>query len=369
MEGNLQQGQVPLFRWCGWHGYNPQLEWLQCPEDQLPAIRDLLQVQFDRAWGLSMNADDIVVEFISGGAWNRAFKVTLPPDLPLPASTLSVKNQHHQTPATTASNLPRQYIRHLVLRLSVPVLQSTKTRSEVATVGWVRQHTKIPVPRIFLYDATGSTFGGYEWILMEHMPGQPYYEVQDRLPTEAKAALARTVAECVHSLWSMPFDGIGSLYYDDDDADLVRVDSGHIAINVMDLNGVPTAAGQNKEPHLGPLCSNLYMGDWRPEYPFPRGPFRDLRRFCSSFVEAAHHELHDPRQQQRERIFGLSQSLCFDDHEYNLQLHNASKYVPEETPAAKLKRQRRVARYKAELTRILRGCPPPRTWTVVVRGR
>ncbi|KAK8084476.1 hypothetical protein PG997_005747 [Apiospora hydei] len=295
MEGNSQQGEVPLFRWYGWHGLNPQLEWLQCPEDQLPAIRDLLQVQFERVWDLSMNTDDIAVESISGGAWNRAFKVTLPPDLPLRASTLSIKNQHHQTPATTSSSLPRQYFRYLVLRLSVPVLQSTKTHSEVATIGWVRQHTKIPVPRVFLYDATGSTFGGYEWILMEHMPGQPYYEVQDRLPTEAKAALARTVAD------------------------------------------------------------NFYMGDWRPEYPFPRGPFRDLRRFCSSFIEAAHHELHDPRQQQRESIFSLSQGLFFDDHENSLQLPNASKYVSEETPAAKLKRQRRVARYKAELTRIFEG--------------
>ncbi|KAK8045575.1 hypothetical protein PG993_005599 [Apiospora rasikravindrae] len=293
MEGTSEQER--LFRWNAVYWEGPSLEWLQCPEDQVLRIRHLLQAQFERVWGLPLAPDAIVVEFISQGAWNRAFKVTLPPSAP---------------------SLPHPYCRHLVFRLSLPVLQSAKTRSEVATMRWVRQHTNIPVPRVFMYDATGRTFDDYEWILMEHMPGRPYWDVQDQLSTDAKVALARTIAEWVHSLWAMPFDKIGSF--------------------------------------------QLYFGDWRPEYSFPRGPFQDLRRFCSSFVEAAHHELLDPRQRKRAQIANLRFGLEYGDYEYILHhpkspstKRNITHRIKREEKAAQKERQEKVARYKAELIQIL----------------
>ncbi|KAK6851984.1 hypothetical protein PG995_012109 [Apiospora arundinis] len=331
--------QQPLFRWSA--GY---VEWLLEPEDQIAAIRDLLQIQLKRVWALSLEANDIVVEFIAEGTWNRAFKVTLPPGLSLPFPT---KDQYQH-----------QYCRHLVFRLSLPV----------------RHHTTIPVPRVFLYDATGHTYNGYEWILMEHMPGQRFASLQDKLPLESKVALARTIADWVHSLWSIPFDGIGSLY--DDAADggahnerdeqhddgIAHTDCGPVAVSVMDLYGTPPLGTAEQKPvvRLGPLCAQQYMGDWRPEYPFPRGPFRDLRHFCHSFLDVVRYELRDIRQEQRAYIWELCGDLHYTDIEYQIKRPNTPscqvKYMQrrlnEETPEDKCERQKELVRHKAELVRV-----------------
>ncbi|KAK8007343.1 hypothetical protein PG989_001333 [Apiospora arundinis] len=325
--------QQPLFRWSA--GY---VEWLLEPEDQIAAIRDLLQIQLKRVWALSLEANDIVVEFIAEGTWNRAFKVTLPPGLSLPFPT---KDQYQH-----------QYCRYLVFRLSLPVLQSSKTRSEVTTLRWVRHHTAIPVPRVFLASLS----------------------LQDKLPLESKVALARTIADWVHSLWSIPFDDIGSLY--DDAADggahnerdeqhddgIARTDCGPVAVSVMDLYGTPPLGTAEQKPvvRLGPLCAQQYMGDWRPEYPFPRGPFRDLRHFCHSFLDVVRYELRDIRQEQRAYIWELCGDLHYKDIEYQIKRPNTPscqvKYMQrrlnEETPEDKCERQKELVRHKAELVRV-----------------
>ncbi|KAK8848658.1 phosphotransferase enzyme family-domain-containing protein [Apiospora arundinis] len=259
--------QQPLFRWSA--GY---VEWLLEPEDQIAAIRDLLQIQLKRVWALSLEANDIVVEFIAEGTWNRAFKVTLPPGLSLPFPT---KDQYQH-----------QYCRHLVFRLSLPVLKSSKTRSEVTTLRWVRHHTAIPVPRVFL---------------------------------------------------------------------------------VMDLYGTPPLGTAEQKPvvRLGPLCAQQYMGDWRPEYPFPRGPFRDLRHFCHSFLDVVRYELRDIRQEQRAYIWELCGDIHYEDIEYQIKRPNApscqvkcmQRRLNEETPEDKCERQKELVRHKAELRSLSTSSP------------
>lgn len=349
MEGNSQH--KPVFRWIAnaWRGCL-DLEWLQSPEALVPAIRALLQVQIERAWGFTLSSDSMEVEFISEGAWNRAYKVTLPPSLPV-------------EPLEQASPTSQPYCRHLVFRLSAPVLASDKVRSEVATLRWVRQRTAIPVPRVFLYDASGRTFPGYEWILMDLMPGKPLDQVWDDLPLEATNALASTVAEWVHSLWSLPFDSIGSLYDDVDEASLPCTDTSRpVAVRVMNLDGIDTAGDLKKrDPQLGPVCSTAYMGDWRPEYRVARGPFRDMRQFCLSCVDIARRELQDVRQQTRARIEHLTTSLYYEDSEYLIQRRpssdrhtkNIKRKMEKETSADRRERHQQIDQHKTELAQIV----------------
>ncbi|QKX62831.1 uncharacterized protein TRUGW13939_09996 [Talaromyces rugulosus] len=61
----------------------------------------------------------------------------------------------------------------LIMRVSLPVDPVHKTRSEVATVEWVRCVTNIPTPRVIAYDATRESEIGFEWILMTEMPRRP----------------------------------------------------------------------------------------------------------------------------------------------------------------------------------------------------
>ncbi|KAK8036363.1 hypothetical protein PG991_001500 [Apiospora marii] len=335
MEGRSQQ--QPLFRWKSGGG-DQDLEWIQRPKALVPAIRDLLQAQLRQAWGLSIASDAISVEFMSQGTWNRAYKVT------------------SSAAGSWSSDFPS------------PLLASDKVRSEVATLRWVRRHTAIPVPRVFLYDATGRTFSGYEWILMELMPGKPFWAVHKQLPLEAKTALAATIAEWVHSLWSLRFDGIGSLYDatgDNEAHGLARPDSsGPTSVGVMDLFGVDMVGdSKEREPHLGPISSEMYMIDWRPEYPVPRGPFSDLRQFCSSFADVTRHEINDPRQQKRAKIYSLIYTAYYEDYEYALKrpdtslrrIRVAKSQRKLEDKKARRERRDRVAQAKVELAEIFEG--------------
>ncbi len=59
------------------------------------------------------------------------------------------------------------------MRVTLPVDPIHKTLSEVATLGFVRAHTKIPVARVIALDASNNIDLGFEWILMERTVGSP----------------------------------------------------------------------------------------------------------------------------------------------------------------------------------------------------
>src|SRR5690606_19108341 len=59
---------------------------------------------------------------------------------------------------------------------------------------------KIPAPRVYAYDSSAENELGYEWILMEKLPGVPYQSVADNLSVNARLAVARTIAEWLDQL-------------------------------------------------------------------------------------------------------------------------------------------------------------------------
>lgn len=341
----VERTTEPLFRWQGSNERSPDLEWMESVESQVPRIHDLLLVLLRARWGLPLSPDAISVEFLSQGAWNRAFKVAIKYGGCLPQSCPLVEDYDRASGSYRA-----------ILRLSVPIERSLKTLSEVATLQWVKKCTAIPVPRVFMYDATGDSLGGYEWILMEQMPGQPFSSMRDGLDDGAKTSLARTIAEWVHALWSIRYDAIGSLYEEDGIESLMKRTGYEEG---MSTNGVRDGVGDKKElrMHISQLCSQQYMGDWRPEYSFHRGPFSDLRSFCLSFVYATSAELRDDRQKQRSHI----EKLCSDIYDDDLECiadkpalpvakrNRTKRYLEAETSAEREKRQHRLEANKADL--------------------
>ena len=55
---------------------------------------------------------------------------------------------------------------HYITRIPVPVQPRLKTLGEVATIGYVRQNTKIPVPNVLKFDFSHNNELGFEWTLM-----------------------------------------------------------------------------------------------------------------------------------------------------------------------------------------------------------
>jgi len=97
------------------------------------------------------------------------------------------------------------------MRVSLPVDPQYKTLSEVATVGWMWHFTSLPVPKIISYHANRDNLLGFEWILMEKMPGKPLADVWKSMQFSAKVQLVRKLAAHSSCLFKNQLRGIGNL--------------------------------------------------------------------------------------------------------------------------------------------------------------
>ena len=101
-----------------------------------------------------------------------------------------------------------------VFRVTLPVEPSYKTASEVATLSYIREHTSVPVPRIIAHSPTADNELGFEWILMEKIPGVSLKTVWREMDMEAKERVTRVVAQFAKQLHDRcSFDVIGNLYF------------------------------------------------------------------------------------------------------------------------------------------------------------
>ncbi|EEU33638.1 uncharacterized protein NECHADRAFT_56350, partial [Fusarium vanettenii 77-13-4] len=101
-----------------------------------------------------------------------------------------------------------------LMRVSLPVCPKLKTMSEVATLQFVRQETQLPVPRVIAFDHSSQNELGFEWILMEKMPGVPVRQQWGKLTMDAKADLVKAIAKFQAHLFNPKnrFQGIGNIF-------------------------------------------------------------------------------------------------------------------------------------------------------------
>jgi hypothetical protein len=91
---------------------------------------------------------------LPGGGFNKVYTVSASGD-----------NDGDGDGEDVASQLP------YIFRVTLPVEPFYKTASEVATISYVREHTHLPVPRIIAHSPIADNELGFEWMLMEKIPG------------------------------------------------------------------------------------------------------------------------------------------------------------------------------------------------------
>ena len=115
---------------------------------------------------------------------------------------------------------------------------------------------------------------------MEKLPGTQYRSIADNMAMEDKLAIAGTIAVWVDQLSRRIYDTIGSFYSD-----------------------------QSGNLELGHPVIQQFMGDWRHEYHFERGPFDNFCSYIRSFVDCVGAELFDRRQHLRAIIDAIEDRI------------------------------------------------------------
>lgn len=159
-----------------------------------------------------------------------------------------------------------------VMRVSLPVDPHHKTIGEVTTLRWLRRHTTIPVPGVIGFDSSSDNKIGFEWIMMDFMPGVSAWYMWRKMSMAAKRTLVERLADYQVQLCkssrpshgSSGFSGIGTLK---DASENEITGTGNLAV----------APGRNVSP--------IFF--WGPHYDYdvPRGPFRSSHDWLHSYIQ------------------------------------------------------------------------------------
>ena len=164
---------------------------------------------------------EVTVKFLAEGAFNKAY-------------TINTK--------TTSDATVKSYI----FRATLPVEPGDKVRNEVATLDYVKQWTKIPVPAVIAYDSSSENDLGFEWILMEKIPGVPLQDIWRRLSDSSKEAITREIASYVLQIReNCDFHEIGGIYHDSD----AEFTVGPIVAQSMFMNGRRQLIPRHRGPY------------------------------------------------------------------------------------------------------------------------
>lgn len=212
------------------------------------------------------------------------------PEASLVSATFLGQGAFNKVYVITSSSLTQSYI----FRVTLPVDPFYKTASEVATLSYIRNHTSIPVADVIAYSASADSQLGFEWILMERVPGvcmqdvwSKYFVVENSdnmsenhasMPWEKKEELIRVVTKYLLELRKISFKCIGSLYFASD-------------INKHPNEPEPVALEDSRFV-IGPLVSmNFFYGGIRALVPRQRGPFKDERRYIEALLNVVFEEV------------------------------------------------------------------------------
>ncbi|OQE25152.1 hypothetical protein PENSTE_c006G08279 [Penicillium steckii] len=86
-----------------------------------------------------------------------------------------------------------------------------KATSELATMKYVKEHSSIPVAKIFYQDLCPDNQVGAPFVLMERLPGKHLYRLWNTMPLEHKKDVLTQLARVLTTLATFRFNVIGSL--------------------------------------------------------------------------------------------------------------------------------------------------------------
>ncbi|KAH9889632.1 protein kinase-like domain-containing protein [Xylariomycetidae sp. FL2044] len=171
-----------------------------------------------------------------------------------------------------------------LMSLSLPVQPGLKTRSEVATLYWIHENTRLPVPEVIAFDTTQSNPIGLEWILTTRMDGEPLSRCWKSVSWSRKERIVEQLLEYASIIYEEPFHG-----------------------------GIGNLQPPNTEPN-GQTADESH----------PRGPFRDISQWTDSRLRLTENYLTSmiSRQEDNEkrgigqRMLGLVQRLGRLRHQF-----------------------------------------------------
>lgn len=155
--------------------------------------------------------------------------------------------------------LARTSQREVLMRVSLPVYPHHKTRGEVTTLRFLHHTTDIPVPEVIAYDDTGKNEIGFEYILMERLPGVSAYKKWRTLSMFQKVALVQRMAEVQAQLARHTFSGLGTLTIKDEEK------------------------SQKEQP--GEMVSGFFFWGNHFDYNVTRGSFRSSYDWLVSYID------------------------------------------------------------------------------------
>ncbi|KAJ8130971.1 hypothetical protein O1611_g2653 [Lasiodiplodia mahajangana] len=157
----------------------------------------------------------------------------------------------------------------VIMRVTLPVHPHYKTHGEVATLDWLRHNTTIPVPKVIAFDDSNQNEIGFEWIMMEFMPGTPLHRRWRTMAMEKKVDITQRIAEFQAEIFrdgdlARAFKNIGTLYMGN------RIKFGEMPM----IRVVPDQ-----------LVSYEFFRDKRINFDVPRGPFRSSSGWLESHLK------------------------------------------------------------------------------------
>ena len=154
-----------------------------------------------------------------------------------------------------------------MMRVSLPVDPRNKTRGEVATLQLVRRKTDIPVPEVIAFDDTKENEIGFEWILMELMPGRPAYYRWRKMTMAKKQMLVARVADFQAQL-----------------SRCGNVGEGFRGIGTLGSHGGDDLDDNSGSPGPGQIVAAVFFSGAHYHYPIPRGPFRSSHDWLQAYL-------------------------------------------------------------------------------------
>ncbi|KAI9167946.1 Nitrilase [Paramyrothecium foliicola] len=159
----------------------------------------------------------------------------------------------------------------LVVRVSLPICPKFKTESEVATIKWVRDNTSLPVPEILAFCSDRQSSIGFEWIIMEKMPGKTLADAWGDMIFSAKEALVHHLACFCAETFDVPMKAIGSLF------EMNCSMPGHLNVSV------PTKGTASF--YLGRSVASNFIA--RTQIGHSHGPFSSTRQWAFAHIDVA----------------------------------------------------------------------------------
>ncbi|KAH8915588.1 hypothetical protein BT69DRAFT_1393279, partial [Atractiella rhizophila] len=184
------------------------------------------------------------VSFLAAGAFNKLYTI------------------YHSSSESSASELSQDREQQRVLRVALPVDPKFKVLSEVATLTFLCQFSKL-VPEPLEYDDGRDNEVGFEWMLMSKVEGLPIEESWRALNWEEKERVVNDVVTFLADLFNRRFEGIGSLF--------------------CDREGKKESSFK-----VGRIVSMIFFWHNHLQYPIPRGPFRSSHDWLDARLSIHH---------------------------------------------------------------------------------